>query len=67
MICEQDGAYASLLRIVKHFKKGAAGMGRIFGVGMQDATVIAEVGEERNVAPPGVQLLDVVMHGGQPN
>ena len=66
MIREQDGANACLLGVAKHFEQCAARVSRIFGVSVQDAAIIVQRGQRRNVPALGVQLLDIVMNGGKP-
>jgi hypothetical protein len=54
---------AGLLRIGKHFGQRAAGVGRILGMGVEDAAIIVESGQGRNADTATGLLLDIVVNG----
>ena len=67
MIGEEDGVDAGLLGVSEHLVKGAAGVGGILGVGVQDAAVVVEAGQGRDVFTQPLQALDVVVDGSEPD
>jgi hypothetical protein len=50
---------AGLLGIGEHLGEGTAGMGRVLGVGVQDAAVVMQARQRRDSDASGLQLPDV--------
>ena len=65
VVGEQDRVDAGLLRVGEHLGEGAAGVVRVFGVGVEDAAVIGEPGAGRDFDAPRPELLDIGVGGRQ--